>query len=83
MTQLINKQVLVTALGFRRNVVAYPKRMEYGGTSYTFIDAGVSCRVGSGDRMTQIMTMTDGHTEFRLRSDNKGGTWTLLNMMSA
>lgn len=80
MTQSINKPVIITALGFRKGLDAYPKRMEYGGKTYDFIDAGLSCVVSKGERMIQLLTMTDGVRQFKLRSDNRGGTWTLLTM---
>lgn len=80
MTHFINKPVIITALGFRKDNLAYPRRMEYEGTSYRFIDAGLSCIVRRGGLVAQIMTMTDGHKQFKLRSDNRGGSWTLLSM---
>jgi len=54
--------------------------MEYGGKSYDFIDAGLSCVVAKGGKVIQLLTMTDGISQFKLRSDNRGGTWTLLSM---
>lgn len=80
MTQTINKPVIITSLGFRKGYFAYPKRMEYGGKSYDFIDAGLSCVVRNGGKLIQLLTMTDGHQQFKLRSDNRGGSWTLISM---
>lgn len=80
MTQPINTPVILTALGFRKGLMAYPKRMEYGGKSYDFIDAGLSCVVAKGGKVIQLLTMTDGISQFKLRSDNRGGTWTMLSM---
>ncbi len=80
MTQSINKPVIITALGFRKGLMAYPKRMEFDGKSYSFIDAGLSCVIGKGEKFVQLLTMTDGTREFKLRSDNRGGSWTLLSM---
>lgn len=80
MTQTINKPVIITSLGFRKGCFAYPRRMEYGGKSYDFIDAGLSCVVRQGEKLIQVLTMTDGHQQFKLRSDNRGGSWTLLTM---
>ncbi len=77
---IINKEVNVTRLGFKRNMRAYPRQVEYEGTTYDFIDAGISCIVRSGERMAQILTLTDGHAQFRLRSDEQGSVWTLLSM---
>lgn len=77
---IINKQVQVTAMGFKKNLVAYPRQMEFDGTTYDFIDAGLSCMVRSGERIAQILTLTDGSRHFKMRSDNRGGVWTLLSM---
>ncbi len=76
----INQLVDITKMGFKKNLEAYPRRMEFNGGSYEFIDAGLRCLVGHGERMAQILTMTDGHSQFRLRSDNRGGNWTLLSI---
>ena len=79
---IINKEVAVTRIGFRKNMRAYPQRLEYDGKTYDFVDAGISCIVRSGERMAQIFTLTDGHSQFRLRSDNRGGSWTLMSIGS-
>jgi len=76
----INRPVDVTAIGFGRDMRVYPRRMEYGGTSYRFLDAGLRTVVKTGEHIAQIMTMSDGTYDFRLRSDNHGGSWTLLSM---
>ena len=80
MKQSINKPVTVTAVGFKKNFTAYPRRMEYEGSSYNFLDAGLSCFVRNGERVAQILTLTDGIKQFRLKSDNRGGIWTLLDI---
>jgi hypothetical protein len=74
----INSPVDVTALGFGRDLRAYPRRMEFQGTTYDFIDAGLRTIVKSGERVAHIFTMTDGASDYRLRSDN--GHWTLLSV---
>ncbi|HJM04019.1 MAG TPA: hypothetical protein QF549_00065 [Candidatus Saccharimonadaceae bacterium] len=76
----INEQVSITQLGFKKNLSTYPRRMEYKGAVYNFIDAGLSCLVRSGEQMAQIITLSDGQSFYRLRSDNHGGNWTLLNI---
>lgn len=79
MNQLqINEQVVVTALGFRKNLVAYPRRMEFRGKTYNFIDAGLRCLVKQGERIAEIITLSDGKANYHLRSDNLGVNWTLL-----
>jgi hypothetical protein len=54
--------------------------MEYGGTSYQFLDAGIRTVIRSGERIAQILTMSDGANDYRLRTDNQGGSWTLLSI---
>ena len=78
----INEQVAVTTMGFKKNLTAYPRRMEFRGTIYEFIDAGLRCLVRSGEQMAEIITMSDGQSLYRLRSDNHGGNWVLLSIMS-
>jgi predicted ATP-grasp superfamily ATP-dependent carboligase len=79
-TQSINRPVAVTAMSFGRDMRAYPRRMEYQGVTYDFIDAGLRLVVKSGERIAEILTMSDGASEFHLKSDNRGGSWTLLSM---
>lgn len=74
----INSPVDVTALGFGRDMNAYPRRIEFEGVTYDFIDAGLRTLIKKGERISQIFTMTDGARDYRLRSD--GGGWTLLSM---
>ena len=76
----INSPVTITAMGFGRNMRAYPRRMEFEGASYNFIDAGLRTVIRKGERIAQILTMSDGAHDFYLRSDNHGGSWTLLSI---
>lgn len=78
----INEQVAVTQMGFKKNLAAYPRRMEFRGSVYEFLDAGLRCLVRTGTQVAEILTMTDGQKEFQLRSDNHGGNWTLVSIMS-
>jgi hypothetical protein len=80
MKQTINQSVNITAMGFKKNLEAYPLRMEYQGRVYDFIDSGLRCIIRQGEQMAQILTMSDGMTNFKLRSDNKGGSWTLVSI---
>jgi hypothetical protein len=74
----INSPVDVTAIGFGRGMRSYPRRIEFEGTTYDFIDAGLRTVIKKGERIAQIFTMTDGANDYCLRSD--GGGWTLLSM---
>lgn len=78
-TTKINEPVTVTAMGFRKNLKVYPKRIELNGSSYSFIDAGLRCLVQNGNKIiAEIFTMSDGQSEYRIR--NTGGGWTLLSI---
>ena len=78
----INEEIAVTKMGFKKDLSAYPRRMEFRGTIYEFLDAGLRCLVRSGENLAEIITMTDGQSQYRLRSDNHGGNWTLLSIIS-
>lgn len=80
MTHKINSQVTVTSLGFKKNFASYPRSIEYMGTSYRFIDSGIRCQIVSGAQIIVFLTMTDGVQTFHLRSESRGGTWTLIGM---
>lgn len=77
----INEQVAITQMGFKKNLSAYPRRMEFRGTIYEFLDAGLRCLVRSGATVAEIITMTDGTAQYQLRSDNHGGNWTLVSIL--
>lgn len=76
----VNEQVAITQMGFKKNLSAYPRRMEYRGTIYEFLDAGLRCLVRTGEHVAEILTMTDGKQQFQLRSDDRGGKWTLISI---
>lgn len=78
----VNEQVAVTAIGFRKNLVAYPRRMEFRGNTYDFIDAGLRCLVKCGDYISEIITMSDGIENFCLKKNRDNGQWVLLSIVS-
>jgi hypothetical protein len=78
----INEQVNVTAVGFRKNLIVYPRRMEFRGNTYNFIDAGLRYLVRHGGLIAEFITMSDGDADYYLRSDNHGISWTLLSIYS-
>jgi hypothetical protein len=78
----VNEQVAITQMGFKKNLATYPRRMEFRGAIYDFMDAGLRCLVSTGGRISEIITLTDGQSQFRLRTDNHGGNWTLLSIVS-
>ena len=77
-SNLINSPVSITSIGFGRNMVAIPKRMEWGGRTYCFIDKGIRATIRRGESMAATVTMSDGERSFCLREH--GGTWTLLSV---
>jgi hypothetical protein len=77
-SKLINSPVSITAIGFGRNMVAIPKRMEWGGRTYCFIDRGIRIGIRRGETLASTVTMSDGERSFCLREH--GGAWTLLSV---
>ena len=80
MKNQINTPVTITSVGFGRDMRAIPRRMEFEGRSTEFVDSGLRAVIRKGERIAQILTMSDGDREFRLKSDNHGGSWTLLSV---
>lgn len=76
LTNIINSPVTVTALGFDRRMQAFPKRMEWNGATYYFVDSGL--RVRRGEHGGCTLTMSDGRQSFCLRE--QGGDWTLVSV---
>ena len=80
--KLVNEKVVVTAMGFRKNLAVYPKRIEFQGKTYSFIDAGLRCLIRSGSLIAEIITLSDGESNYRLRRDGTTLGWTLLSIAS-
>ncbi|MEK7153680.1 MAG: hypothetical protein AAB834_07035, partial [Patescibacteria group bacterium] len=74
--------VAVTAVYFQNNreLKSFPKRMEFDGREYTFIESGLRYLVQKGQRLIQIFDMTDGVADYRLRFDDRQKLWTLVDM---
>lgn len=64
----INEGVSITAWYFRnrRQLATYPKRMEWGGRSYTFSE-GLQYSISKAGSTTRIFDMTDGLRGYRLQ----------------
>jgi hypothetical protein len=75
----INEDVLITALSFRspRDFTTFPRRMEYRGTTYTFLN-GLQYLIKKGGSITRIFDMTDGQANYRLKCDDNQSNWTLV-----
>lgn len=78
----INKEITVTALYFRNNkdFLTFPKRIEYDGETYTFIESGFQYLVTQGKKIIRIFDMTDGKYNYRLSFDPERINWTLVNI---
>ncbi|MFZ1258436.1 MAG: hypothetical protein WAQ25_03120 [Candidatus Saccharimonas sp.] len=76
--QQINSPVSITAIGFGRNMQPIPKRMEWGGRTYQFIDRGIRVISRRGESVMSTVTMSDGVHNFCLRQHS--GMWTLLSV---
>lgn len=79
--QPINKPVAITSLVFGRGQRAVPRRMEYLGISYDFIDSGLRTVIQRAGETIEILTMSDGTRDFRLRRDARSSNWTLLSIV--
>jgi hypothetical protein len=79
----VNKEVNVTALYFKkgnRQLTSYPKRMEFNGREYTFVESGLRYLIQKGQQLVQVFDMTDGATNYRLRFDQNQQLWTLVDV---
>jgi hypothetical protein len=75
-----NTPVTILSMGFGRDLRAIPRRMEFEGRSIDFVDNGLRTTVQREGRMAQILALSDGSQTFHLRSDNHGGSWTLIGI---
>ena len=78
MKNSINSPVSVTAMAFGRDMQPIPKRMEWAGRTYQFIDRGIRVVSRRGESSMSTVTMSDGRQSFCLRQS--GGAWTLLSV---
>jgi hypothetical protein len=78
----VNKEVNVTALYFKggRQLTSFPKRMEFNGREYTFVESGLRYLIQKGQQLVQVFDMTDGSANFRLRFDQNQQLWTLVDV---
>ena len=84
-TTPINKEVTVTALYFKggRSLTSFPKRMEFNGREYTFVESGLRYLVRKGQQLVQVFDMSDGSANYRLKFDNAEQLWTLVDVTPA
>lgn len=74
----INSPVSITAIEFGRNMQPTPKRMEWRGRTYCFVDRGIRATIRRGETIWSTITLSDGAQNFCLQQN--GGLWTLLSV---
>ncbi|MEO8691392.1 MAG: hypothetical protein ABI397_01250 [Candidatus Saccharimonas sp.] len=74
----INTPVSITSIGFGRNMQPFPIKMEWAGKTYQFIDRGIYVVSRRGDKITNVVTLSDGLKNFCLSVS--GGIWTLIKV---
>lgn len=85
--RLVNEEVNITGLYFRaikpsdRSPRGYPKRMEYEGREYTFLESGLRYLLQRGQQLFEVFDMTDGERAFRLKFDPEQRVWTLVGVL--
>lgn len=79
---LINENVTITSVAFNKNLETFPRRMEYQGRTIDFIEQGLKCLIKHGERIAQVMTMSDENADYQLRYDQSNAHWTLLAITS-
>jgi hypothetical protein len=85
--RLVNQEVNVTSMYFRsanpseRSLKGYPKRMEYEGREYTFVESGLRYLLKKGAQLFEVFDMTDGERAFRLKFDPEQLSWTLVGVL--
>ncbi|MDB5166024.1 MAG: hypothetical protein JWM37_96 [Candidatus Saccharibacteria bacterium] len=85
-SQSINKQVNVNALYFRQrggSFRSFPKRMEFDGQEYTFLESGLQMLIQRGQDVVKLFDMTDGDKRYKLRFNPSEHEWTLINISQA
>lgn len=85
-SRLVNKEIAVTGMYFRpanhndRPLKGYPKRIEFEGREYTFIESGLRYIMKKGQQLFEVFDMTDGTRDFRLKFDTADHVWTLVGV---
>ena len=77
----IQKEVVVPELYFKNEgqLKSYPRRMEFNGHEYTFMD-GLRYLVHKGQQLVQVFDMTDGQNDYRLEFDQRQYSWRLIDI---
>lgn len=79
-TKFINQNVTVTSVRFTSQFEQIPRRIEFGGRSYNFVDEGIRLSIKSGQRMTRLFDLSDGTQQFRLKREQDERNWQLVSI---
>lgn len=82
---VVNQEVTISSVYFKnkQGIETYPKRMEFGGHTYTFLNSGWRYLIHKGQEVVKIFSVTDGTADYRLRLDPNESQWTLLEIKNA
>jgi hypothetical protein len=82
---VINQEVTISSVYFKNKeqIETYPKQMEFGGETYTFLNSGWRYLVHKGQEVVKIFSVTDGTSDYRLKLDPSESHWTLLEIKAA
>lgn len=77
---VVNQEVTISGVYFKNKKVleTFPKQMEFGGETYTFLNDGWRYLVHKGREVVRIFSVTDGTSQYRLKLEPSTGRWTLL-----
>lgn len=78
----VNKEVVISGVYFKNkeSLEAFPKQMEFEGSTITFLNSGWRYLVHKGQEVIRIFSVTDGKANYRLKLDPREQSWTLLNI---
>lgn len=84
MYQVLNQEVNILSFAFTKGkkTRCVPTRIEVGNTQLEFIESGLRCLVKSGQKISEIFTMSDGQHQYRLKFEPQNRSWTLLTKQS-
>ncbi len=81
--KIINEPVSITSVYFKgRDYDSYPRRMEYKGITYNFVELGMRYLVKRGECITKLFDVSDGTAKYRLKLDSDASLWTLVAITS-
>lgn len=83
--QILNQEINVTSLYFlnRQPMRSLPRRIEFAGRAYNFLESGLEYQIKHGDQVVSLFDMSDGSTSYRIKFDSLKAKWFLISMTTA